>query len=208
MTVAGQIAPPTPTAEQPRATLPPAPPVARLAQTAKLATRVAAAAFAGVLITAAVVAIAFTGEARGWLGYQFPAVCPSALRGRAGIFADNGRALLGVFGLLLIAQLAARAPNGPGHAQRTILAGGELILAGVVAANLLVVGAALGAYGGRMARAMLPHGPVELAAYATALALYLQGRRRALSAAHVAVVAAASVVLLALAACLETFVTV
>ena len=31
---------------------------------------------------------------------------------------------------------------------------------------------------------MLPHGPVELAAYSLALALYLQGRRRALPAAR------------------------
>ena len=99
------------------------------------------------------------------------------------IFAHNARAILGVFGLLLIAQLAARRPGGPGRAQRLILAGGELILAGVIAANVLVVGAGLGAYGERMARAMLPHGPVELAAYALALALYLQGRSRALPAA-------------------------
>ena len=96
------------------------------------------------------------------------------------IFVHNARAILGVFGLLLIAQLAARHPGGPGRAQRLILAGGELILAGVIAANVLVVGAGLGAYGERMARAELPHGPVELAAYALALALYLQGRRRAL----------------------------
>ena len=51
---------------------------------------------------------------------------------------------------------------------------------------MLVVGAALGGYGTRMVRAMLPHGPVELAAYSLALALYLQGRRRALPAARLA----------------------
>ena len=120
----------------------------------------------------------------------------------------NLRAILGVFGLLLIAQLAARHPGGPGRAQRLILAGGELILAGVIAANVLVVGAGLGGYGERMARAELPHGPVELAAYALALALYLQGRRRALPAVHLARVVAVSVALLALAAALETFVNV
>ena len=48
---------------------------------------------------------------------------------------------------------------------------------------MLVVGAAIGAYGTRMVGAMLPHGPVELAAYSLALALYLHGRRRALPAA-------------------------
>ena len=54
----------------------------------------------------------------------------------------------------------------------------------MIVANVLVVGAGLGAYGARMVRAELPHGPVELAAYALALGLYLQGRRRALPAAH------------------------
>ena len=46
-----------------------------------------------------------------------------------------------------------------------------------MAANVALVGAALGAYGTRMALAMLPHGPLELAAFATALALYLDARR-------------------------------
>jgi hypothetical protein len=78
----------------------------------------------------------------------------------------------------------------------------------VIAANMLVVGAGLGGYGERMARAELPHGPVELTAYALALALYLQGRRRALPVRHLAKVGAATVALLALAAALETFVNV
>ena len=95
---------------------------------------------------------------------------PRAADVAVGIFAHNGRAILGVFGLLLIAQLAARHPDGPGRAQRSILAAGELILAGVILANVLVVGAGLGAYGERMVRADLPHGPVELAAYSLALA--------------------------------------
>ena len=70
---------------------------------------------------------------------------------------------------------------------------------------MLVVGAALGAYGTRMARAMLPHGPVELAAFALALGLHLHGRRRALPAGRIAAAIAASVVLLAIAAVLEVF---
>ena len=142
-------------------------------------------AFAGVLVVAGVVRVTLAGRARGWLGYSFPGVSPRPNVAVA-IFAHNGRAILGVFGLLLIAQLARAPPGRPGRAQRLILAGGELILAGVIAANVLVVGAGLGAYGERMVRAMLPHGPVELAAYALALALYLQGRRRALPAAHLA----------------------
>ncbi|MGH2946713.1 MAG: hypothetical protein ACRDPC_10730, partial [Solirubrobacteraceae bacterium] len=95
----------------------------------------------------------------------------------------------------------------PRAAQRTLRGGGEALLAGLVAANALMVGASLGAYGARMARAMLPHGPVELAAFALALALYLQGRRRILPLRQLLAVGAASGMLLAAAATLETFVT-
>jgi len=178
-----------------------------LTGTVRLAATVAILTLAGVLIVAALVDVALAGQARAWLGYRFPGL-PARPNVAVAIFAHNARAILGVFGLLLIAQIGARHPGGPGRAQRLILVGGELILAGVIAANVLVVGAGLGAYGERMARAELPHGPVELAAYALALATYLQGRRRALPAVHLTKVVAASVALLALAAALETFVNV
>ena len=71
---------------------------------------------------------------------------------------------------------------------------------------MIVVGASLGAYGTRMVRAALPHGPVELAAYSLALALYLQGRREPLPSRHGRDVGALSIAALALAAVLETFV--
>jgi hypothetical protein len=169
--------------------------------------RVSAVTFASVLAVAGAVRVALTAKARGWLGYSFPGV-PARADVALGIFAHNSRAILGVFGLLLIAQTAARATGGPGPVLRIIRAGGELTLASVIAANGLVVGLALGAYGVRMAKAMLPHGPVELAAYSLALALYLQGRKRALPVPHVVKVAVTSVALLALAAALETFMNV
>ncbi len=106
------------------------------------------------------------------------------------------------------AQLAARALDNPSRVQRTVQTGGELILAGLIAANVLVVGTAVGAYGARMLRAMLPQGPVELAAYTLALAVYLRGRRQRLPARQLAGPTATSVVLLAAAAVLETFVNV
>jgi hypothetical protein len=121
------------------------------------------------------------------------------------IFTSNSRELLGVLGLLLIAQIAVRRIDGPTRAQRLLRAGGELVLAGAITANVLVVGGAVGAYGERMVRAMLPHGPFEVAAYSLALALYLQGRRRPLPTVRTAGTIAASVALLALAALLETF---
>ena len=111
-----------------------------------------------------------------------------------------------MLGLLMVAQLAARSPD-PARAQLVLRSAGEVVIAGAIAANVLVIGAAIGGYGTRMLVAMLPHGPVELAAYSLALALYLRGRRRALPAARMAVVACASVALLALAAALETWVS-
>ena len=175
--------------------------------TVRLTATVAMLTLAGVLIVAALFDVELAGQARAWLGYRFPGL-PARSNVAVAIFLHNARAILGVFGLLLIAQLAARHSGEPARAQRLILAGGELILAGVVAANVLVVGAGLGGYGERMARAELPHGPVELAAYALGLALYLQGRRRALPFSHLARVIAVSIALLALAAALETFVNV
>jgi hypothetical protein len=178
-----------------------------IAQTVRLALRISLLTFAAALVVAGAMRLALARQARRWLAYTFPGVPPRA-DVVVGIFAHNARAMLGVFGLLLVAQLAARRPEGPARAERSILAVGELILAGVIAVNVLVVGAGLGGYGRRMVRADLPHGPVELAAYALALTLYLQGRKRALPAAHLAKVVVASVSLLALAAALETFVFV
>ena len=178
-----------------------------IAQTVRLALRISLLTPTAVLVVAVMVRLALADQARQWLGYTFPGVAARA-EVAVVIFAHNARAILGVFGLILVAQLAARRPEGPARVQRSVLAAGELLLAGVIAANLLVVGAGLGGYGQRMVRADLPHGPVELAAYALGLALYVQGRQRALPAAHLAEVMVASVALLALAAALETFVTV
>jgi len=177
---------------------------ATVGDAARLALCVALLALAGVLVIAGVVGVAFASDARGWLRYTFRAEPADAGEATA-IFADNCWALLGVVGLLVIAQAAARTPNGPRRSQRWLRAGGELVLAAVIAHNVLVVGAALGAYRTRMVWAMLPHGPVELAAYALALGLYLRGRRRPLPAAQIAGTLAASVALLAAAAVLEAY---
>ena len=169
-----------------------------------LAGLIATTLIAAVALIAVVTHVAFPGEARGWLGYRFPGV-----RARIGdavlIFEHNLVALLGVLGVLLIAQIAARAFDGPGPILRAVHVCAELSLAAGIAANTLIVGVAIGAYGLRMVSATLPHGPIELAAYTLAIALYLHGRSRALPSGHLATVAGASVALLALAAALETF---
>lgn len=69
----------------------------------------------------------------------------------------------------------------------------------------LVVGQGVGQYGVRMVAAMLPSGPVEIAAFALATAVYIQSRRAATIRALASLVhpAVASVMLLATAAVLE-----
>jgi uncharacterized membrane protein SpoIIM required for sporulation len=82
----------------------------------------------------------------------------------------------------------------------------------------LPVGVAVGAYGSRMIRAMLPAGPIELGAYALAASVYLQSRRTRIlylradriaierrDARRAAGVALLSGVLLVIAALVETF---
>jgi hypothetical protein len=173
----------------------------------RLTATVGGTTIAGSTLVAGAVRVAMAAPIRGRLGYTFRGV-PARPDVAIGIFAHNLRAILGVFGLLLVAQIASRATGGSGRVHRATIMVGEGILVGVASANVLVVGAGLGAYGPRMVRAVLPHGPIELAAYSLALGLYLEGRRRALPAAHVAKVAALSLGLLALAAALETFVIV
>ena len=160
-------------------------------------------------VIALVVHVWFAAAARRWLAFPFAGI-PARPGEAASIFIHNLRALAAVCGLLLIAQSAYSSAAGaePGHAHKMLRGLGEALLAAAVAANLVVIGASFGAYGTRMLGAALPHGPVELAAYSLALSLYLQGRRRPLPARSVVAVLALSVVMLALAAVLETYLNV
>jgi hypothetical protein len=162
-------------------------------------------AIAACVALAVVVTVAAPVQARDWLGFTFPGVAARPAVA-VGIFAHNLRSLSGVFELLILARLAPRAPDE--RTARLTVRLGELLLAGAITANIVVVGAALGAYRERMLLALMPHGPVELAAYSLALALYRQDRRRNVLAAYVATAGVACVALLALAAALETWVSV
>ncbi len=177
-----------------------------MAETARLASCVAATLTIACGVIVLIVHLWFAGAARRWLAFPFAGI-PARPGTAAIIFSHNLRALAAVCGLLLIAQSAYWSAAGaqPGHAHRMLRGLGEALLAAAVAANLVVIGASFGAYGTRMVRAALPHGPVELAAYSLALALYVQGRNRPLPIRHVLAVAALSISVLALAALLETF---
>ena len=152
----------------------------------------------------------FAAAARRWLAFPFTGI-PARPSEAASIFIHNLRALAAVGGLLLIAQSAYWTADTarPGPLHRTLRRLGEALLAAAVAANLIVIGASFGAYGTRMLRAALPHGPVELAAYSLALSLYLQGSRAGRSRPGPCSQcwrSASSI--LALAAVLETYVNV
>ena len=178
-----------------------------IAETAQLAASTAGVITIAVLLIAVVVRAGFAAGARRWLAFPFTGI-PASPAEAAGIFIHNLRALAAVWGMLIIARSGySAARNGqPGVVHRTLRRLGEALLGIVVAANVIVVGGSFGAYGTRMVRAALPHGPVELAAYSLALALYLQGRNRPLPLRHVLAMAALSISVLGLAALLETFV--
>ena len=180
--------------------------LARLAVTVSVLAIAACIGVAGIVAVAAPVLPHLAPvQARGWLGFTFPGLAARPAVA-VGILAHNVRSLSGVFVLLIFARLASRAPDK--RTARLAVRLGELVLAGAIAANVVVVGAALGAYRERMVMALMPHGPVELAAYSLAIALYLQDRRCNLPDVYVAKAGAACVALLAIAAVLETWVSV
>jgi hypothetical protein len=178
-----------------------------IAETVRLAGVIASTLTIACGVIALVAHLWFAAAARRWLAFPFAGI-PARPSTAAIIFSHNLHALAAVCGLLLIAQSAYWNAGGaePGHAHRMLRGLGEALLAAAVAANLVVIGASFGAYGTRMVRAALPHGPVELAAYSLALSLYLQARRRPVPARRLLAVMALSASILAIAAVVETYV--
>lgn len=81
------------------------------------------------------------------------------------------------------------------------------VLVGLLIANSVAVGLALGAYGSRAAVSLAPHAPLEFAAFAVAGAAYMQTRRHAVGLRSLAGVAAVVLLPLVVAAFLEVFVS-
>jgi hypothetical protein len=158
------------------------------------------------LSVAAVVRIGWAADVRATLAFPFDGV-PARPETAGAILAHNAL-LLGaiIAGALLVQHLGpTSSASAHGRAAVALLAAIDTVLALEVTANVLIVGAALGAYGARMLVALLPHGPVELAAFARALALYRSARQSRQPARRIAVTGAACLAALALAAALETF---
>jgi hypothetical protein len=168
------------------------------------AGRVAAYLIGLAAATAGVVAVAAAGPARELLGFTFPGV-EDRLSEVVSILANNLRVLAAVFVACAAAQLSRSAPNVESGRVVVLLCDG--VLAVVAAWHALLVGAGVGAYGGRMLATLVPHGPVELAAYSLALGLYVTARRERLERRRWLAAGAASAIGLLLAAVLEVYVT-
>ncbi len=172
---------------------------------------VCAAALGTTALIAAVVAVWLEPATRASLQWSFPGA-PRTLDGATGIFLTNATKILGVAGATLVVQApwigaeqrAVRVGIG-WHATRLVC---DVVGVYIAAANMLLVGAGIGAYGARMLVALLPHGPVELLAFAQGAAIYLRARRGPVDWRSALVGLAAAFLTLALAAVLETFVPV
>ena len=84
---------------------------------ARLTATVGGTTIAGSMLAAGAVRVAMAPPTRERLGYTFRGV-PARPDVAIGIFAHNLRAILGVFGLLLVAQIASRATGGAGRVHR------------------------------------------------------------------------------------------
>jgi hypothetical protein len=179
-----------------------------LRDTSKVAAAIGGVLIVATFLVALVVDAGFAAPARRWLAFDFAGL-PARPAEAVSIFRHNLGALLAVAGLLIIAQTSYWAgETQPGRSHRLVRGAGEVLLSGAVAANVAVVGASFGAYGARMIRAALPHGPLELGAFSLALGLYMQGRHRPIPVRLMVVVGVLSAAGLALAALLEVYVTV
>jgi hypothetical protein len=164
---------------------------------ARAAALVAAALLGGAAVVALAVVVAGRAGAREALAFSFPDL-PRTAGEALGIALNNLRVLAGVFVAALVARTAATAMR-----PLVYVCDGALVLAAFV--HVALVGAGVAAYGGRMVASLLPHGPLELAAFSLALGLYVRARRHALPVQVWVATGGAAVVLLAIAAPVEVF---
>jgi hypothetical protein len=108
------------------------------------------------------------------------------------------------------ARLAAAALLAASAVQRrpSLRAPLDSALGLLAAANLGLIGAAVGAYGRPLLESVALHGPLELAAFAVCGAAYLTARRQQLTGRTLVAASGISFALLALAAAGETYVQI
>jgi hypothetical protein len=152
------------------------------------------------LVTACVVALIVrltcAREAREFLALGFGGIADSPEEAWS-IFANNIRLVIGI----VIATAVQQTTGLP----RIVRIVSDVVLTILALVHCVLVGGAAGAYGARLVRALLPHGPVELLAFSLALGLYVAGRRGRLEVRPAAIAAVAAATGLAAAAVLETY---
>ena len=140
------------------------------------------------------------------LGFTFPGLRPS-LTTATSVFLNNARLALVLFAFALVMSLGGtRGRSDPDVLARVACALMDAIVAAVVLLNVALVGASVGAYGARMVRTLLPHGPLEVLAYSIAISAYANARMgRRQHWRDLVLAGGACLVMLAVAAMVETY---
>lgn len=152
-----------------------------------------------VLLTAVVVRLWWAPEARALLGWTFPVIAHTTSAWGT-ILLANLRVAGGVLAAALVLDHGQRTGRRI-HGLRRLL---DVLLALGTLRTALLIALAFGAYGEQMVRALLPHGPVELLAFALLASLYARARHAPVPRAMAARRSLSAVGLLLLAATLET----
>jgi hypothetical protein len=149
---------------------------------------------------AALVALTCAAAMRARLRYGFAGVPHTSAQALA-ILAANLRVAALVFAMAAVVRLGHRAGGDARWFRRVC----DALALTPAAVNAAVLGVSFGAYGPRMLAATLPHGPVELAAFARAGALYLRARAAPVEWCGALTSTVVVVGLLVIAALLETY---
>jgi hypothetical protein len=155
---------------------------------------------------AAITAVTAAAGARRFLGFTFTGTHPS-LAVAMSTFVNNARlACVPLVFALALCSAESCSPSLAGRrwSRACRWAMDTVILVGVTL-NVVLIGASVGAYGARMVAALLPHGPLEALAFATALGAYVTARGGHTNWRNVLLAGAGSMITLATAAVLETY---
>lgn len=164
--------------------------------------RLFAALLSIVAAVALVTAVCAGGPVRALLGFGFGHVRRDAAAALS-IFDNNIELLCVPLAMAVILQARRQLERPRGRRQYTLFC--DVVAIAPAIKNAIIVGLAVGAYGTRMVLAMLPAGPVEIAAFAVAGYVYLASRNATTPTRlrTLAWPAVAAVVLLAAAAAVE-----